>query len=108
MAVPACRRICCLVKLTISEAMSVSRMRDSDAERFSTDTCRLLMTDSKRFWNAPRLARVVDTVEMAESMAASADDADAMLPMPSADTPSAEALSDAPSDTVRYSPAFAP
>ena len=38
MAVPAWLRICALVKFTISAAMSVSRMRDSDAERFSTVT----------------------------------------------------------------------
>ena len=37
-AVPACDRICERVKLTISEAMSVSRMRLSDADRFSTAT----------------------------------------------------------------------
>ena len=34
-AVPAWLRICSLVKFTISCAMSTSRMRDSDAIRFS-------------------------------------------------------------------------
>src|SRR3954464_3875901 len=38
----ACDRICDRVKLTISCAMSVSRMRLSDAERFSTATFTLL------------------------------------------------------------------
>ena len=33
--------------------MSVSRIRDSEAVRFSTATWRLLTSDSKRFWNAP-------------------------------------------------------
>src|SRR6188768_510975 len=41
-AVPACDRICERVKLTISDAMSVSRMRDSDADRFSTATLTFL------------------------------------------------------------------
>ena len=49
-AVPAWVRICERVNLTISEAMSVSRMRDSEAERFSTVTERLAMVCSKRFW----------------------------------------------------------
>ena len=48
--VPAWVRIWLRVKETISCAMSVSRMRDSDADRFSTATLRLLMVCSKRFW----------------------------------------------------------
>ena len=55
MAVPACRRIWSRVKLTISYAMSVSRMRLSDAERFSVVTCRLAIVDWNRFWSAPSL-----------------------------------------------------
>jgi hypothetical protein len=35
MAMPDCERICSLVKLTVSAAMSTSRMRDSAAEMFS-------------------------------------------------------------------------
>ena len=53
MAVPAWSRIWSLVKLTISDAMSVSRMRLSEAERFSVVTCRLAMVDWNRFWSAP-------------------------------------------------------
>src|SRR3954470_24484031 len=41
--------------------MSVSRIRDSDADRFSTATLRLLMVWSKRFWYAPSDARCEDT-----------------------------------------------
>ena len=54
--------------------MSVSRMRDSEAARFSVVTCRLLIIDSKRFWRAPSLPRVVDTPEMAVSRAVMAAD----------------------------------
>src|SRR5919205_156508 len=42
-AVPAWDRICERVKLIISCAMSVSRIRLSDADRFSTATLRLLI-----------------------------------------------------------------
>ena len=49
-AVPACDRICERVKFIISLAMSVSRIRLSDADRFSTATLRLLMVCSNRFW----------------------------------------------------------
>src|SRR5699024_7650811 len=42
MEVPAWERICARVKLTISDAMSVSRIRLSEAERFSTDTLMFL------------------------------------------------------------------
>jgi hypothetical protein len=47
--------------------MSASRMRLSEAVRFSTATLRLLMVWSNRFWMAPRSARCVDTVLMAVS-----------------------------------------
>jgi hypothetical protein len=60
-AVPAWERICERVKLIISAAMSVSRIRLSEAERFSTATLTLLMVCSKRFWMAPSSARCVDT-----------------------------------------------
>ena len=43
MAVPAWVRIWLRVKVTISSAMSVSRIRLSEAERFSVATCRLAM-----------------------------------------------------------------
>src|ERR1043165_9361422 len=73
MAVPAWLRIWDLVKFTISAAMSVSRMRDSDAERFSTATPRLLTVCSRRFCTAPNWLRCDDTVEMAKSIDASAE-----------------------------------
>ncbi|GAT71519.1 hypothetical protein PS9374_07212 [Planomonospora sphaerica] len=47
--------------------MSVSRIRDSDADRFSMATFRLLIVCSNRFCTAPRPARVSDTVWMAVS-----------------------------------------
>src|SRR5437763_16786768 len=72
MAVPAWLRIWALVKLTISDAMSVSRMRDSDADRFSTATPRLATVCSRRFWTAPNVLRCADTVEIAKSIDASA------------------------------------
>src|SRR5437762_12639722 len=72
MAVPAWLRIWALVKLTISDAMSVSRMRDSDADRFSTATPRLATVCSRRFWTAPNVLRCEETVEIAKSIEASA------------------------------------
>ena len=57
------------MKLVISWAMSVSRIRLSDADRFSTVTFRLLMVCSNRFCSAPRLARAVETDLMAVSIA---------------------------------------
>src|SRR3954453_18909230 len=66
--VPAWVRTWLRVKLVISWAMSVSRIRDSDAVRFSAVVFRLLMVCSNRFWMAPRLARAVDTFLMAVSM----------------------------------------
>ena len=69
MDVPACCRIWFLVYSTISDAMSVSRIRDSEATRFSVVTCRFATADSSRFWTAPRLPRVVETAAMAVSTA---------------------------------------
>jgi hypothetical protein len=46
-----------LVKFTISAAMSVSRIRDSEADRFSTATPRLATVCSRRFWTAPNWLR---------------------------------------------------
>ncbi len=48
------------VYFTISEAMSVSVMRDVAADRFSWETLRLRTALSKRFWIAPRLARALE------------------------------------------------
>src|SRR5439155_1125697 len=79
MAVPAWLRIWALVKATISDAMSVSRMRDSDADRFSTATPRLLTVCSRRFCTAPNWLRCEETVEMAKSIDASADAAAAAV-----------------------------
>src|SRR3954465_9706375 len=73
MAVPAWLRIWALVKLTISDAMSVSRMRDSEADRFSTATPRLATVCSRRFCPAPNPPRRADTVEMAKSIDARAE-----------------------------------
>ena len=69
---PACCRICERVKLVISLAMSVSRMRDSEAARFSAETPRLAMVCCRRFCNAPRSARWLDTEKIALSMLDSA------------------------------------
>src|SRR5437588_742942 len=44
--------------------MSVSRMRDSDAERFSTATPRLLTVCSRRFWTAPNWLRCEEAVDL--------------------------------------------
>src|SRR4051794_14596190 len=72
-AVPAWVRIWLRVNPTISCAMSASRMRLSEAVRFSTPTLRLLMVWSNRFWMAPRSARVVETVPIAVSSRLIAD-----------------------------------
>ena len=61
--------------MVISEAMSVSRIRDSEAVVFSIVVFRLLIVCSKRFCFAPRSARIEDTVVMALSMAVIAVDA---------------------------------
>ena len=65
---PAC---CMIWRDTICEetcAMSASRMRDSDALRFSTDTPTLLIAVSSWFWRAPSFARKVETCPIAASM----------------------------------------
>ena len=59
--VPAWLRIWLRVKFAISRAMSVSRIRDSEAVRFSTATFRLLIVCSRRFWVAPNDDRTDDT-----------------------------------------------
>src|SRR3954447_479651 len=74
-AVPAWVRTWVRVKFVISAAMSVSRMRDSDAVVFSIVVFRLLIVCSKRFCFAPRSARADDTRVIAESMAVMAADA---------------------------------
>ena len=60
MAVPAWERMLFLVKVTISSAMSASRMRDSAALRFSVVTLMLLMVCSNRFWMAPSSERCAE------------------------------------------------
>src|SRR4051794_36763186 len=95
MAVPACWRICARVKLIISEAMSVSRMRDSEAERFSVVTERFEIVRSNRFWKAPRLPRRVETVVIALSI-------DVMFAAELVALDTSTALR--PSDAVRMSP----
>src|SRR3954453_15731757 len=59
--------------------MSVSRMRDSDAARFSTVTPRLATVCSRRFCTAPKAPRCADTGEMAKWIDASADTAAALV-----------------------------
>src|SRR4051794_24643748 len=73
--VPAWVRTWARVKLVISDAMSVSRIRDSEAVVFSMAVFRLLTVWSNRFWMAPRSARCDDTVLIAASMAVIAFDA---------------------------------
>src|SRR3954451_11823255 len=51
--VPACWRMFSFVNFVISDAMSTSRMRDSDAVRFSWYVARLFRRCSSRFWIAP-------------------------------------------------------
>ena len=53
------------MKFIISLAMSVSRIRLSDADRFSTATLTELMVCSKRFCSAPRSARWVEIAVIA-------------------------------------------
>ena len=86
-------------------AMSVSRMRDSDAARFSVATLRLAIVDSKRFWTAPRPPRVVETEAMAESRAVMA--VEAALTTSSEPTPRPVALTVA-RVTLMVSPALEP
>src|ERR687883_2152104 len=84
-AVPACDRIWFFVNSTSSEAMSVSRIRLSDADRFSTATLRLLMVCSNRFWYAPSFARTVETSLSAASSVVIADVALAVVVRDAAD-----------------------
>ena len=72
MAVPACCKIWPRVMLAVSAAKSASMMRDLAADTFSTDVCKKLTTESKRFCTAPNLARLVFAVSKAVSIAPSA------------------------------------
>src|SRR5690606_41472014 len=62
MAVPACWSTWARVIAAVSAAKSASMMRLRAAVWLSTATCRLEMTDSKRFWAAPYVARSVVTM----------------------------------------------
>lgn len=53
--------ICFETSSVVTAAMSASRMQDSEAERFSADTLRLLMAASIWFCAAPSFARWVLT-----------------------------------------------
>src|SRR4051794_14175587 len=75
MEVPAWVRTWARVNAVISAAMSVSRIRDSEAVVFSMAVFRLLMVCSNRFWMAPRSARCEDTALIAVSIALIASDA---------------------------------
>src|ERR1700712_1979955 len=97
-------RIFCLEKFVISDAMSVSTMRDSEADRFSWLTDRLAMVCSRRFCAAPKMPRWVETELMAES--SEAIEAAAELRFSPA-TPRADAPIEA-SDTDSVSPELAP
>jgi len=79
MAVAACWRILFLVNSIISLAISTSRMRDSDAARFSEAAPRLLMVWSNLFCQAPRFDLWVETVVIAASMAVIAKFAELLL-----------------------------
>src|ERR1700761_1474725 len=105
MAVPAWTSTWWLVKLLISDAMSVSWMADCEADRFSTATPRLSIVDWKRFWMAPRLPRVDDTLAMAEASDVMA--ADALLTRSRELMPRPAVLTLA-IDTLMVSPALEP
>ena len=79
MLVPACCRIWNFVNATISDAMSASRIRLSDAVRFSWYVARLFRRCSRRFWTAPKLARAVDTFLIAVSMSSTLSELNAAL-----------------------------
>ncbi len=64
---PACCTIWLRDSWAVSAAKSASRMRLREADRFSLVVDRLLIVDSKRFWMAPRLARMDDTCSSATS-----------------------------------------
>src|SRR3954467_12074968 len=68
-------RMLSFVKFVISDAMSTSRMRDSDAVRFSWYVARLVRRCSRRFWTAPKFARAVDTFLIASSIVATLESA---------------------------------
>src|SRR4051812_19712954 len=68
MLVPACWRMLFLENSTISDAMSTSRIRDSDAVRFSWYVARLLSVCSRRFCTAPNPARASLTTWIASSI----------------------------------------
>ena len=68
MLVPACCRMFSFVNLVISDAMSTSRIRDSDAVRFSWYVARLFRRCSRRFCTAPKFARAVETFLIALSI----------------------------------------
>src|ERR1700712_2882695 len=84
--------------------MSVSRIRDSDADRFSWETDRFEIVCSRRFCAAPNTPRWVETELMAASSDVIADEAllsESEL-MPRVLTPMSLRLTD------RVSPEFAP
>ena len=68
----ACCRICERLRLAVSCAKSASMMRLREAVRFSLVVARLSMVELKRFWMAPRLARLELIWLSAASMAVSA------------------------------------
>ena len=70
MLVPACCRIWFFENSTISLAMSTSRIRLSDAVRFSWYVARLFRVCSRRFCTAPNEPRSVETASIAASMPA--------------------------------------
>lgn len=70
-----------MVRFAVSAAKSASRMRLLEAERFSDVVCRFEITDAKRFWVAPRLAREPLTFPSAASTAAIAASAPAAVVM---------------------------
>src|SRR3954454_24566586 len=85
--------------------MSASRIRDSDADRFSADTFRLLIVCSRRFWYAPRVARLVETDLIAESRVAIAACAPLVVSIEALFRLSAVALTPWVMATVNWPPA---
>src|SRR5690606_41077241 len=75
-ATPACCSTWARVSAAVSAAKSASRIRDREADMFSTDVDRFATTDSKRFWIAPRSAREPLTSVRALSMTRSTMSAD--------------------------------
>lgn len=66
-ATPACCRIWARVSSAVSEAISVSLIRDAADEMFSSAILKLLTVESSRFWTAPRLALKFTIAFKAES-----------------------------------------